>query len=172
MREPLGRKPMTICKQTEYSIRPATEADYPYCYRLIKRNMFDLFCHHWGGWGRGAFRKGFDAETVSMVIVNNRRAGYFCLKRIQEGLYLDNIQLSPSIQGRGVGTAILKDILREHSSEMILLTTFSDNPAKHLYERLGFALTERKGATLRMTKFPKQPNKALQRTPTSVAAEL
>ena len=140
--------------KTKYSIRRATEADYRYCYRLTKRNMGDLFRRHWGGWAPSAFRKGYNAEKIKIVIMNGRRAGYFSLRKDQEGLYLDNIQLSPSVQGRGIGTALLKEILSEHGSEKVRLTTFSDNPAKRLYERLGFSVTECDGATLRMTKLP------------------
>ena len=158
----LRHKQMTTYVKVEYAVRPAIEADYQYCYRLTKKNMSDLFCRHWGGWIASAFRKGFDVETVTIVIVNRRRAGYFSKKRNQECLYIDNIQLSSSIQGRGIGTAILERMLREHRSEMICLTTFSDNPAKHLYERLGFTVTERKGATIRMTKLPLQDNGASQ----------
>lgn len=84
--------------------------------------------------------------------MEGRDIGYFSLKKTDAGLYLENIQLSPSVQGQGIGTVILKRILQNHASEPIDLTTFTDNRAMHLYERLGFEVTGREGETIRMLK--------------------
>lgn len=152
-----------------YSIRPACDADYPYCYRLTKRNMFDLFCRHWGGWVSSEFRKGFDPGNISMVIINGRRAGYLSVKRDEQGIYIENIQLSPLLHGCGIGTDILRQLLERHGQDTIRLTTFSDNPAKRLYERLGFSVTKRERETLRMARLPinlsrQRPNKRMRRS--------
>lgn len=129
---------MTIGARMKYSIRPACDTDYQYCYRLTKRNMFDLFCRHWGGWVSAEFRKDFNPDTVSMVVMNGRRVGYLSVKHDDQGIYIENIQLSPFLHGRGIGTEILEQLLNRHDEEAIRLTTFSDNPARRLYERLGF----------------------------------
>ncbi|WP_144053598.1 GNAT family N-acetyltransferase [Methylotuvimicrobium buryatense] len=144
----------------KYSIRPACDADYQYCYRLTKRNMFDLFCRHWGGWASGEFRKSFNPDHISMVVMHGRRVGYLSVKRDDCGVYIENIQLSPFLHGRGIGTEILEQLLNRHCEEAIRLTTFSDNPARRLYERLGFIVTEREEATLRMARLPNKANAA------------
>lgn len=138
----------------KYSIRPACDADYQYCYRLTKRNMYDLFCRHWGGWVPAEFRKGFNPDNVSIVIMNERRVGYLSIKPDDQGMYIENIQLSPSLHGRGIGTEILEQLLKRHEREFIRLTTFSDNPARRLYERLGFIITEHRDGTLQMVRLP------------------
>ncbi|MGB3672581.1 MAG: GNAT family N-acetyltransferase [Phormidesmis sp.] len=139
-------------KKINYQLRPATEADYQYCYDLLKQNMFELFSRHWGGWKPDAFRQDFCAANTTIVTMEGRDIGYFSLKKTDAGLYLENIQLSPSVQGQGIGTVILKRILQNHASEPIDLTTFTDNRAMHLYERLGFEVTGREGETIRMLK--------------------
>ncbi|MEM9907073.1 MAG: GNAT family N-acetyltransferase, partial [Cyanobacteria bacterium P01_D01_bin.44] len=63
---------------------------------------------------------------------------------------LDNIQLSPELHGQGIGTAILKNILNKNASKPILLITFLDNPAIHLYKRLSFTVTDQEGGTVHM----------------------
>ena len=134
----------------EYVLRPATADDYRYCYCLTKRNMCELFSRHWGGWVASQFRKGYDAADVTMIIVGGRRAGYLALKVAADSIYIDNIQLSSVHRGKGLGTAILRGLLREHAGRRVHLTTFADNPARRLYERLGFVVTETDRATLRM----------------------
>ena len=116
--------------------------------------MTDLFTRHWGGWVPAKFREGFDVDAVSIVVVGGRRAGYVSTTRGQEGLYIDNIQLSRPLRGRGIGTSILTQLLADHPAERIRLTTFSDNPAKRLYERLGFSVREQEGGTIKMMRRP------------------
>jgi ribosomal protein S18 acetylase RimI-like enzyme len=146
-----------------YSTRRATEADYRYCHRLTKRNMSDLFRRHWGGWDPSAFRAGFEPKATAMVIVRGRRAGYYCVRKVGGDAYIDNMQPSPALQGRVIGTELLARILRDHGSRMIRLTTFSDNPAKRLYSRGGFIVTGRGEAILRMTRYPPKNPSAVRK---------
>ena len=136
----------------KYILRPAIGADYQYCYKLTKRNMFEFYIRHWGRWVPFAFRKRFKVETTTMVIRAGRRIGYYSLKVKGEGLYLDNIQLSPQVHGRGLGADLIEKIIVENKDKQLRLTTFSDNPAMRLYERLGFVITECDGYTIRMAR--------------------
>ena len=114
--------------------------------------MHDYFSRHWGGWNSTEFRKGFNPENISMIIKNGRRAGYLAIRNDDGGIYIENIQLSPALLNRGIGTDVLVDFLDRHKQDNVRLTTFSDNPAKRLYERLGFCITKVEGMTLRMSK--------------------
>jgi ribosomal protein S18 acetylase RimI-like enzyme len=140
----------------DYALRPATADDYAYCYRLTKRNMQDLFCKHWGGWVPAEFRKGFVVENIAMVIIAGKRAGYLSVIKEPLAIYIDNIQLSPAWQGQGIGASLLNRLLDTHPGVSIRLTTFEDNPAKRLYERMGFAVLERNGMTITMEKMAQQ----------------
>ena len=48
--------------------------------------MFALFCRHWGGWVPAEFRKSFNPDNVSMVIMNGRRVGYMSVRRDDQGI--------------------------------------------------------------------------------------
>ncbi|MEM9906727.1 MAG: GNAT family N-acetyltransferase, partial [Cyanobacteria bacterium P01_D01_bin.44] len=96
--------------------------------------MFDLFTRHWGGWVSSTFRSDFNAKNTKIVVLNDHRIGYFSLREDDTEFHLDNIQLSPELHGQGIGTAILKNILNKNASKPILLITFLDNPAIHLYK--------------------------------------
>jgi ribosomal protein S18 acetylase RimI-like enzyme len=116
--------------------------------------MYELFCKHWGGWVPTEFRKGFIVEDVSIVIIAGKRAGFLSTKKKHTSVYIDNIQLSPVRQGQGIGTKLLNNLIATYSKVGIFLTTFDDNPAKRLYERLGFVVVERNGMTVKMEKLP------------------
>ena len=137
-----------------YELRPATNEDYTYCYLLTKRNMHDLFCRHLGGWKATEFIKGFILANIEIVIVKGRRAGYLSVKQDGASVYIDNIQISPLQQGRGMGTDMLNKLLAQHKEKPVLLSTFEDNPARNLYQRLGFVVMEKNGMTVKMARSP------------------
>ncbi len=138
----MARKPFTL--------RPATESDYRYCYDLTKRNMYDLFCRHWGGWDASKFREAFHPAKVTIVSVNGKRRGFFALDKHSGSIHIENIQLSSPARGKGIGTLLMHHILSKYQDRKITLTTFSDNPALKLYLRCGFSITKREGDTIHM----------------------
>ena len=137
-----------------YTTRKATASDYPYCYRLTKRNMLVLFTRHWGGWVPAKFREGFVVADIEMIVVDGRRAGLLSLRTSADRIFIDNIQISPAQTGRGIGTSILQKLIRRQGRKTLSLTTFDDNPAKRLYERMGFIVVQREGARLSMARAP------------------
>jgi ribosomal protein S18 acetylase RimI-like enzyme len=146
--------PATMKTTLTYTTRKATASDYAYCYRLTKRNMLGLFTRHWGGWVPAKFREGFVVADIEMIIVAGRRAGLLSLRTSADGIFIDNIQISPAQTGRGIGTSILGKLIRRQGRKVLSLTTFDDNPAKRLYERLGFVVVRREGARLSMERAP------------------
>jgi ribosomal protein S18 acetylase RimI-like enzyme len=138
----------------DYELRPATENDYEFCHKLTKQNMHDLFTRHWGGWIDSEFRKGFIADNTQIILSRNRQIGYLSHKFVEDSVYIDNIQITAKCQGQGLGTMVLKDFLARYQDAVIRLTTFEDNPAKHLYERLAFEVYEKNGFTIKMEKQP------------------
>lgn len=112
--------------------------------------MLALFTQHWGGWNAAAFRAHFKPAQTRMIMVGQKRAGFIAWRLDADEFYLENIQLSPRLQGRGIGTAILQQLVRRYRKKSIGLTTFSNNPALRLYKRLGFKVIRRKAGTLRL----------------------
>ncbi len=44
----------------------------------------------------------------------------------------------PDYQGMGIGTQILTNVLKENKDVRIYLKTYKENPARNLYQRVGF----------------------------------
>lgn len=54
------------------------------------------------------------------------------------------LQVHPERRGTGVGTRLLEHVFGLVGSQPLSLTTRTDNPARRLYERHGFVVTEEK----------------------------
>lgn len=136
-------------------IRKATWQDYQYCYKLSKKNMSGYFTKYWGGWKPEKFREDFDPKETKIIKKNKRRIGYYVLKNKSDHYYIDNIQISPLMRGKGIGTYILKMIEKEvlnTNIKIIRLNVFKDNPAKRLYERFNYKLIKDEGNSILMEK--------------------
>jgi len=136
-------------------IKKATEKDYPYCYKLDKTNMLEYVNKHWGGWNPKIFKKDFDPKNTKIILKNNRRIGYFVVLEKPKFWYISNIQISPRLMGKGLGSYIMKLIEKQVSKTnkpKIQLEVFKDNPAKRLYERFGYKIIEDKGSSVEMKK--------------------
>jgi len=61
-----------------------------------------------------------------------------------DGPKLIELQVHPSRRGGGIGAQLLEHVIAAVDGQPLSLTTRSDNPARHLYERHGFAVTATK----------------------------
>ena len=68
-------------------------------------------------------------------------------------LLIVDIALLPEMRGTGLGTAILTDLLAAETRP-VQLQVERTNPARRLYERLGFALVEEQAIRVRMVRQP------------------
>lgn len=60
--------------------------------------------------------------------------------RAPEQWKLLQLQVLPEYQGRGIGSSVVLGVLREAraANQAVVLTVLKNNPAKRLYERVGF----------------------------------
>ena len=70
--------------------------------------------------------------------------GFYNGKEIENNTFeIGNICIKPEYQNKGIGTAVLKEILFEHKEKNIKLQAFKVNErAIKLYERIGFKKVE------------------------------
>jgi ribosomal protein S18 acetylase RimI-like enzyme len=138
----------------DFTLKQATGDDYKFCYDLTRRNMLVLFTKHWGGWNPKKFREDFSAKKTKIVTINGRRYGFVSIRKDTDKLYLENIQLSKSMRGKGLGTQIMNDMIEKNKGNVIELMTFTDNPAFSLYKRCGFKVKKNTKGTVLMELKP------------------
>ncbi|TIH40050.1 GNAT family N-acetyltransferase [Subtercola vilae] len=65
--------------------------------------------------------------------------GVIAVRPEPDALWIEHFYLAPSQQGRGLGSAVLQHVMREHADERpFRLDVLQGSPARRLYERHGF----------------------------------
>ena len=96
----------------------------------------------------GYYRQQFPGATFDVVTVDGEPAGRLYVDRGDTEVRVIDIALLPDHRGRGIGTALLAPILAE--GKTVSIHVERGNPARRLYERLGFSLVEDGGVYLRL----------------------
>jgi ribosomal protein S18 acetylase RimI-like enzyme len=132
----------------EYALRPATAADYAFLWDLHVATMRPYVASTWG-WDESVqeqgFRRGFDPAQEQIIVVDGQDAGVLSVEERAEEVFLRHIEIAPQHQRRGLGTAVIGDILARAQALglPVTLRVLHVNPARGLYERLGFRVTGR-----------------------------
>ena len=76
-----------------------------------------------------------------IILIDDKLIGVYALHTTENGdCFINEISLIIDYQKRGIGTRILKEQLNQNGNKGIrtILQVFKTNPAKYLYESLGF----------------------------------
>ncbi len=142
-----------------YSLRPSTEADLPFVAALGRANRAAEAQRHTGAEAddapasiEGRFRPGRDWIVTS----DDEQIGVLSLDRRADAVIVRHIALLPEFQNRGIGSALIRGVLDFAITVKlpVRLRLLKDNPARSLYERLGFAVTSEDGRRYEMTARP------------------
>jgi len=131
----------------EITLRPATADDAGWLWQLHVATLKEYVAQTWG-WDEAVQRLRFDDsyDPPGTQIVEHDGQPIGCL-RVQlqpDRLCLDNIRVAPEYQNQGVGTQLIRS-LQARARELGLpleLRVLRVNPARRLYERLGFVVTQ------------------------------
>jgi ribosomal protein S18 acetylase RimI-like enzyme len=122
--------------------RPATPPDVPFLLRLRELTMtehlqrvgepIDADAHVRRVWAN------FDDAVI--VCEDDEDIGLLKLNRHADGWYLQQLQIVPARQGHGIGEFVLNAVLDDakRAGVSVSLGVLHGNPARRLYERLGF----------------------------------
>jgi ribosomal protein S18 acetylase RimI-like enzyme len=97
-----------------------------------------------------SYREHYSRASFDVVLVDGEPAGRLYLNRGDSEIRIVDIALLPEHRGKGVGSALLRDLLAEADARGKRVTIHVErmNPALRLYERLGFSVAEDKGVYL------------------------
>ena len=127
------------------SFRVAVEADLPFLLELRRRTMTGhqraSGIHLSDDEQRGRVLDRF--ECAQIVLLSGEPAGLFKVARDANEWSLLQIQIVPEQQGAGLGRWLVQGLIDEArgSGASLRLRVLRANPARRLYERLGFRIT-------------------------------
>jgi ribosomal protein S18 acetylase RimI-like enzyme len=89
------------------------------------------------------YRDQFRAARFDAVEMDGKPAGRLYVDRTPEELRIIDISLLPECQGRGIGKALIHQVLAEASDANlpVRIHVLKGNPARKLYGQLGFVTT-------------------------------
>lgn len=136
-----------------YALRPATDDDAELLLRVYASTRDDeLRRVPWPHEQKDAFvRMQFEAQarhyrahyagaTYEVILVDGAPAGRLYLYRTPRELRIMDVALLPEFRRRGIGERILRDLFADADQRGRLVSIHVEhlNPARRLYERLGF----------------------------------
>lgn len=139
-----------------WSLRPAEQADFAWAYELHKAALGEYVEQTWG-WDEEAqqrlFADAFGRQPRQVIEVGGQAVGVLVVDEQRDELYLALIELLPAWQGSGLGTDILRYLLRRarQTQRPLTLHVLRANPrAAALYEREGLRVVDSEPVRLLM----------------------
>ena len=105
---------------------------------------------------RRRLRDAFAPQHTSIIEVRDEFAGCVSLRPDGDAHWLEHFYLSPQLQGEGIGTSVLRTLLRacDRDGTTVRLNVLQGSPARRLYEREGFMLDTEDAVDVFMRRAP------------------
>lgn len=135
------------------SFRPITDADADFLLRLYASTREqEMALVPWSEEEKAAFlamqfhaqkqhyEKVFDTAEFLVIMRDGVDIGRLYIDRGPKEIQLLDIAFVPECRGQGMGTILMREILEEGRKANLPVTIYVEhfNPARHLYDRLGF----------------------------------
>ena len=127
------------------ALRPATADDAEFLY-LLARDSLGPYVEEIWGWDDDVQRDLQQRwlERGGVEIIEEKRRPIGCLKvtRHADHVFLDRVAFVPTAQRRGLGTRLVQKVMADAAVDglSVRLSVLENNPARRLYERLGFRI--------------------------------
>ncbi len=137
------------------SFRAAVEADLPFLFELRRATMTPHLARQGLAIDDEEHRKraAFRLDAAAIVEVDGQPVGV--IKVLQDGTTwtIEQLQVSPSHQGRGLGSTVLGAVIADAraSGALLRLSVLKQNPAARLYARVGFRTLSESASSYKMT---------------------
>ncbi|WP_282167450.1 GNAT family N-acetyltransferase [Shewanella japonica] len=129
------------------ALRKAEEIDLDYLLQLRRITMDDYLSQEGVDISEKehVFRIKFNFSDARIILVNGVKAGLFKASYTAHNSqwYIYQVQIHPSYQGLGIGSKLIAELCQQAQKDNLSvgLSVLKSNPAKNLYDRLGFTVT-------------------------------
>ena len=149
-RQPSGSEVQTercylLARRSPVTLRPATEADRDFL-RTLHHACYRRWVEAIWGWDEAdqdrRFARSFSVAGRVIVELAGEPIGTLRTSRDSQWLSVDDIEVAPEHQGRGIGSRLLRGVLAAADRERLAvrLQVLRGNPARRLYQRSGFTV--------------------------------
>ncbi|WP_233833596.1 GNAT family N-acetyltransferase [Paraburkholderia sp. ZP32-5] len=148
-------------RQPTLSLRPAQPDDEAFLFELRKATMTEHLTRAGeptdDDTHRARLLHRYDAAQV--ICIDGVPAGLLKAHRSDTEWFVQQLQIMPALQGRGIGEQALRTILRAAAADAlpVALHVLKGNRAKRLYDRLGFEIVGEDEIQFHMRFAPRTP---------------
>lgn len=127
-------------------LRPISEADFEFIYRVAKTTMQAYVEQTWGSWDdeeqRTIVYSSISPSTDQIIQLDSQDVGCLAVEVHPSHMQLTKMYILPNFQCQGIGTFLLRQVIAEAKAQQIplRLRVLAVNPARTLYEREGFVV--------------------------------
>ena len=102
------------------------------------------------------YRANYPGASLDVIDVDGVPAGRLYVHRGPSDIRIMDIALAPPFRGQGIGTSLLRDLMSEadSSGRKLSIHVEMNNPARSLYDRLGFSVAGEHGVYVLMERPP------------------
>jgi ribosomal protein S18 acetylase RimI-like enzyme len=128
-----------------YSLRSANISDVEFLFQLRIKTMKPFFKDTFGWNDTKEREKAVDElNNTQIVIFDKKEIGVIKVLLKSNELHLHQIQILPEFQRKGFGAELIRQIIINSDDLQIPITLFvvKNTPAKRLYDRFGFVITD------------------------------
>jgi ribosomal protein S18 acetylase RimI-like enzyme len=132
----------------QIEMRQVTSDDATFLWDVFRVSMNDYITQTRGEWNEqreeSQFRHQLDLSAAQVIRSNDLEVG-FIMAPIKDGArWIHTICIVPEHQNRGIGTEVIRSVIAEAETQKmpLYLSVLKVNPARRLYERLGFVVIE------------------------------
>lgn len=127
------------------ALRPALQQDFEYCRRLYFAEMKWIIeeLHLDQAAQEVSFQQQWDRTQVRIIMFDDVDIGWLQTVMQAHELFIAQMFVDRPFQRKGIGTEVMKRLLREATqlNRAVRLNVVKINPARRLYERMGFRVT-------------------------------
>ena len=130
----------------EIALRPATLADVEPLFAIHRAAMREYVTQAYGPWDddwqAGFFRGHFEGDVRRVVVVDGSDVGFLDVVDHAGHILISELVIDPAWHNRGIGSELLRGAMAKAAARGVeaRLQVLQINPARRLYERLGFVI--------------------------------
>jgi GNAT superfamily N-acetyltransferase len=127
-------------------LRPAQPEDFAFCQHITHETMRGII-EQLFGWDEARQAETFASQwrlaETRIITCAGVDAGWLQTRPAEDSVFLGQLYLDGRFQGRGIGTRVVQIVIEEakRDRKAVTLGVVKINPARRLYERLGFIIT-------------------------------
>lgn len=133
--------------------RQATNSDINYCEKTHHEGM-KPYCEPLWGWDENfqheRFKRLWTPQRIKLIILNSSEVGYLETESKGKVIKIVNVFVNSNLRNQGIGSQVVNEFINSCKGcfNSITLNVLHNNPAKNLYERVGFKFVSKKDQLL------------------------